>query len=33
MTKPAELLVDDACTDFVHWLTRITLKGRALWEL
>ena len=33
MTKPTELLVDDACTDFVHWLTSITLEGRALWEL
>ena len=33
MTKPTELLVDDTCTDFVHWLTSITLEGRALWEL
>ena len=33
MTKTTELLVDDACTDFVHWLTSITLEGRALWEL
>ena len=33
MTEPTELLVDDACIDFVHWLTSITLEGRALWEL
>ena len=32
MTKTTELLVDDACTDFVHWLTRITLEGQARWE-
>ena len=33
MTKPTELLVDDACTHFVHWLTSITLERRAPWEL
>ena len=33
MTEPTELLVVDACTDFVHWLTSITLEGRALWGL
>jgi len=33
MTKPTELLVDDACTDFVHWLTSTTLEGRAVWDL
>ena len=33
VTKATELLVDDACTDFVHWLTSMTLEGRARWEL
>ena len=32
MTNATEPLVDDTCTDFVHWLTRITLEGQARWE-
>ena len=32
MTKATEHFVDDTCTDFVRWLTSITLEGRARWE-
>ena len=32
MNRVSEPLLDDACSDFVQWLTTKTLDGRARWE-
>jgi hypothetical protein len=32
MTERVEPLLDDACAEFVRWLTTKTLEGRARWE-